>query len=102
MLIDEPLGVGLSQELAHLDGSRLTVLAASKSRVRVSHRAAGGSVPTEIHQNTAERHAEHVRDVFRSSACGAWSCEGRRDAVRRRADPNPHPGSGGGSSAGSL
>ena len=22
------------------------------------------------------RHAEHVRDVFRSSACGAWSCEG--------------------------
>ena len=42
-------------ELTHFDGSRLAVfLRCQQSRVRVSHRAAGGSVPAEILQNKAD------------------------------------------------
>ena len=86
--------------------------AAQQSRVRVSHRAAGGSVRDPAEQGRQRRmelvglnpprHAEHVRDVFRSSASGAWSCES--GAVKTGEGPISvfTRGSGGGSSAGSL
>ena len=58
MLIHKPCGVGLAQELSHLDGLRLAIfLRSQQSHVRVSHGAAYGSTPAEIWQNKAENPA---------------------------------------------
>ena len=88
-LVDEPLGVGRSQELAHLDGSRLVVLLALPAKSCACKPSRGGRKrasrdPAEHRRErrvklvvmNPPRHAEHVNDVFRSSACGAQSCEG--------------------------
>ena len=101
VLIDEPFGIGLPQDLAHPDRSRLAILLALPAEPR-------GSGPTRgrkrASRNPAEhrrerrvelvgvdpsKHAEHVRDVFRPRAGGAWSCEGGVAGWRWEGPPAP-------------
>ena len=84
LLIDEPFGIGLPQELAHLDGSRLATLLPLPAKPRASKPPRGReeSVPADIQAEhrrerrvelvgvNPSRHAEHTRDVFRPRACG--------------------------------
>ena len=77
MQIDEPFGIGRSQELARLDGSWLAILLVLPSH---GGRKRASRDPAEHRRKRREelvgmnpsRHAERVRDVFRSSASGAW------------------------------
>ena len=84
VLIDELVGVGGPQELTHLDGSRLALPAEPRScEPPCGRRKRASRDPTEQgRQRRMElvgvnppRHAEHVRDVFPSSASEAWCCE---------------------------
>ena len=80
---DEPFGTGRPQELSHFDGPRLAVHFALPAEPRAREPSRGGrrrasrSLAEQRRERRVElvgmnpsRHAEHVRDVLRTSASG--------------------------------
>ena len=62
-------------------------LRCQQSRVRVSHRAAGGSVPAEIRQNTAESAAwSLLARIRRGTLSMSVTCSARRTCGARSSD----------------
>ena len=107
VLIDEAFGVGRPQELAHLDGPGLAIFLELPAKPRACEPSRGrrkrASRDTTEHRRQRRvelvgknppTHAEHVRDVFRSSAKEARSCESGVMQPGEGPIPSPRQGRG--------